>query len=64
MAEPDPTPWRHVGGERVADPAAPGSPTGGYTFAPRHGYSDHGERFNPDRYPDRCPDCREETRRG
>lgn len=41
----DPTPWRHVGGERVADPYATGSPQGGYTYDPRPGYSDYPDRF-------------------
>ena len=41
----DLTPWRHVGGARVADPYAPDSPVGGYTFDPRPGYADHPRRF-------------------
>lgn len=41
----DPTPWRHIDGERVADPWAHDSPEGGYTFAPRPGYADYPERY-------------------
>lgn len=42
---PDPTPWRHASGTRVADPFDPDGPRGGFTFDPRPGYSDYPERF-------------------
>ena len=41
----DPTPWRHVGGARVADPHGADAPQGGYTFAPRPGYTDFPDRY-------------------
>ena len=50
---PDPTPWRHIDGERVADPFAPDSPRGGYTFDPREGYSDYPDRYISTRDPSR-----------
>lgn len=42
---PDPAPWRHVDGSRVAHPYADGAPAGGYTYAPRPGYSDYPDRY-------------------
>lgn len=42
---PDPTPWRHVSGERATDPHALGAPTGGYTYDPREGFSDYPDRY-------------------
>jgi hypothetical protein len=41
----DPVPWRHVDGDRVADPRASTSPMGGYTFDPRPEYADHANRY-------------------
>jgi hypothetical protein len=41
----DPEPWRHVSGARVAEPWAPESPSGGYTFDPRPGYADYPDRY-------------------
>ncbi|WP_158078066.1 hypothetical protein [Rathayibacter sp. VKM Ac-2630] len=41
----DPAPWRNADGVRVADPWANASPSGGYTFDPREGYSDYEERW-------------------
>ncbi|ANA85302.1 hypothetical protein BH769_gp42 [Gordonia phage BritBrat] len=38
----DPLPWVHV-----SEPGAPRAPRGGYTFSPREGYGDHGDRFEP-----------------
>lgn len=52
---PDPTPWKHVDGERVSDPSAPNAPNapiGGYTYLPRPGYSDHGDRYISTRSPE------------
>lgn len=60
MAKPDPNPWRHTSGQRVADPRAADSPAGDYTFKPRHGFSDHGERYVSTRWPDWCHRCRAE----
>jgi hypothetical protein len=56
---PDPAPWRHVDGARVADPTAPDAPQGGYTFLPREDYSDHPERYVSTRWPNHD---RDETR--
>lgn len=42
---PDPAPWRHVDGVRVADPYADDAPAGGYTYLPRAGYFDHEDRY-------------------
>lgn len=42
---PDPAPWRHVSGVRVADIGAKDAPQGGYTFMPRSGYSDYPNRY-------------------
>lgn len=49
---PDPTPWRHASGERVSDPSAPNAPIGGYTYLPRPGYSDYGDRYISTRSPE------------
>lgn len=49
---PDPTPWKHVDGERVSDPHAPNAPIGGYTYLPRPEYSDHEDRYISTRSPE------------
>lgn len=49
---PDPKPWKHVDGERVADPNASNAPIGGYTYLPRPGYSDHEDRYISTRSPE------------
>lgn len=48
---PDPTPWVHVDGARVADPHAPEAPEGGYTYSPREGYAGHPDRYVSKRWP-------------
>lgn len=46
----DPKPWRHASGVRTASPDQTAAPEGGYTFAPRHGYSDHADRYRSQRW--------------
>lgn len=58
----DPLPWRHASGTRVAEPNAPDAPRGGYTWSPRHGYSDHGTRYRSTRWRDDCGECETATR--
>lgn len=48
----DPAPWVHVGGARVADPGAPTSPQGGFTYAPRREYADYPDRYVSTRHPE------------
>lgn len=55
----DPLPWRHTSGIRVSTPGAEGAPMGGFTYLPRHGYSDHADRYESKRWPglDACAEC-------
>lgn len=52
MTDRDPAPWVHGRtGARVTDPQAQGTPTGGYTYLPRSGYSDYPDRYVSTRWP-------------
>lgn len=48
----DPLPWRHTSGVRAAGPGGEGLPSGGYTYLPRPGYSDHEDRYISTRSPE------------